>query len=112
VSQRKIIGSAQLRRGSALLQHGSILLEDDQRLVEDLLRNGRHPQSHSATGSFSLADETGRPLLPQEIAATLGNQVRDGWPGDWDRVRDPSPIIRAAASRFELFQSSAWTWGR
>jgi lipoate-protein ligase A len=107
VSQRKIIGSAQLRRGPALLQHGSILLEDDQG------RDCRHPQSHSATSdAFSLTDDTGRPLLPQEIVATLSDRVRDGWPGDWDRVRDPSPIIRAAASRFELFQSSAWTWSR
>jgi lipoyl(octanoyl) transferase len=112
VGQRKIIGSAQLRRGPALLQHGSILLQNDQRLIEGLLRDS-HPQLHSSTsGSFSLTDDTGRALLPQEIAATLSDQVRDGWPGDWDRLRDPSPIIRAAAEHFELFQSSAWTWSR
>ncbi len=113
VSRRKIIGSAQLRRGPALLQHGSILLEDDQRLVENLLRDCGHSQSHASTsGPFSLADDTGRLLLPHEIAASLGDQVRHNWPGDWDGAPDPSPILRAAASRFELFQSSAWTWSR
>jgi lipoate-protein ligase A len=113
VSQRKIIGSAQLRRGPALLQHGSIILEDDQHLIEGLLRDCSHPPSHSPTsGSFSLVDQAGCPLLPADIIATLGDRARDSWPGDWDRIRDPSVVLRAAASRFELFRSLAWTWGR
>jgi lipoate-protein ligase A len=50
VNGRKVIGSAQLRRGSALLQHGSILLHDTQRLVTGLMQGSAQPTSPISRG--------------------------------------------------------------
>jgi lipoate-protein ligase A len=113
VSDRKIIGSAQMRRGTALLQHGSIILEDDQRLVEDMLQDCSHaPDSPQYRGKFILANDAGHTLSREEVAATLSDWVRHHWTGDWESVGAPGPVLRAATSHFQQFQSSAWTWSR
>jgi lipoyl(octanoyl) transferase len=113
VSDRKIIGSAQLRRGPALLQHGSILLEDAQWLVEDLLQDhSPAPASPARPERFVLANDAGHALSLEEVAAMLSNSARHHWPGDWESVGNPAPVLRAAASHFQQFRSSAWTWSR
>ena len=113
VGERKVVGSAQLRRGTALLQHGSIVLQDDQQLVEDLLRRSTQPtSSRSPATKFTIVDQAGHRLSGEVLAASLGNRVRSLWPGSWDIVDDPISIHRLAASRFEQFRSSTWTWSR
>jgi lipoate-protein ligase A len=113
VSQRKVIGSAQLRRETAMLQHGSIILEDDQRLVEGLVRDcSPSAFSSPSTGRFTLTNGTGRPLSAGELANTVGAWAQHHWIGDWQTVSDPQPVLRTAAPYFDQFQSSAWTWNR
>lgn len=45
---KKMIGSAQLRRGVGVLQHGSILLDQSQNSMTSLLRNNRQEQDRHA----------------------------------------------------------------
>jgi lipoate-protein ligase A len=104
VQGRKVIGSAQLRRGTALLQHGSILLNDDQRVVAGLMRGS--PQSEPPELELSL----GKPA--SAVAEQIAGAARLRWNGRWERVRDPEPIVRAASLHFPQFRSSTWTWAR
>ena len=73
VAGRKLVGSAQVRRGDAFLQHGSILL------------NGQQP---GAPGGTTVAAAVGRPLPFGVVVAAI---VRT-WP---DRlVRSDGPTVR------------------
>jgi lipoate-protein ligase A len=108
VAGRKVIGSAQLRRGNALLQHGSIMLEQDQRIVLGLtLGSGCGP-----AGDSNLALLLGRPLPSIEAAETIARAAAARWPAAWERVSLPGLILDTASKHFPQFQSPAWTWAR
>jgi lipoyl(octanoyl) transferase len=78
---KKIVGSAQLRRGGAVLQHGSILLEQDQDLMGRLLAacnageaDGTSPlrdRGKDAGRGANLFEILGRTLTMHEIEAAL-----------------------------------------
>lgn len=103
---RKVVGSAQLRQGSAFLQHGSILLEGDQRLVAGLMQQPVGEHDFSGESSWSI------PLAVEEIAGRIAECAASRWSGRWNRVRDPSLLLEAAAAHYARFRSSAWTWAR
>jgi hypothetical protein len=105
VKNRKVIGSAQLRRGNALLQHGSILLHDDQHSIIDLMRGGWEPGP-------SPADERGPPLQVGDLADAIGKSVRLRWPGTWVVEADAAQVMAGASRYHQWFQSFAWTWAR
>jgi lipoyl(octanoyl) transferase len=102
---RKLVGSAQLRRGGALLQHGSILLQDEQQLVGALTK-GRAPVADTfpslLSGDLSEAD------LVEAIAGT----VQASWPGTWRKISSSDEMLQAASRHYALFCSPAWTWKR
>jgi lipoate-protein ligase A len=103
---RKVVGSAQLRRGTAFLQHGSILLEGDQRLVARLRRNP------AAVGEApNLTDWTSHRTAP-EVADRIAEFAALQWRGTWERVATAGALLQAAASHYSQFQSSTWTWAR
>jgi lipoyl(octanoyl) transferase len=111
VGGRKIVGSAQLRRGGALLQHGSILLADRQRIVRELMQGpaGQH--------SFSGQRDTVLPLLGgsltvAELAEEIAETAAARWPGDWSRMTAAGEVIEAASRHYPQFRSPAWTWAR
>jgi lipoate-protein ligase A len=115
VNGRKVIGSAQLRRGPALLQHGSILLHHAQRVVADLMRSNARPHPSSLprmADDFSLADQLGRPLLAGDVAVAVARSARRCWAAQWEPVIDPDDIVRAANHHAPQFRSSTWTWAR
>ncbi len=60
---RKLVGSAQVRKGSAFLQHGSILLDGSQEVVAAV---SRKPQVASA--ATTLSAELGHPVSFDEVA--------------------------------------------
>jgi lipoyl(octanoyl) transferase len=103
---RKVVGSAQLRRGSAFLQHGSILLEGDQRLVARLRRN-----PGSDDGAPSVA-ESGVSLTAAKVADQIAQCAFQQWSGLWERVTSTQSILGAASRYYPQFQSSSWTWAR
>jgi lipoate-protein ligase A len=69
---KKMVGSAQCRRGKGVLQHGSILLDQDQRSMHQLLTGER---SGSVDGSrqrhANLLDVLGRTVSIEELSAAL-----------------------------------------
>jgi lipoate-protein ligase A len=111
VGGRKVVGSAQLRRGGALLQHGSILLADRQRIVRELMQG---PAGHD---SFSGQRDTALPLLGGsltvvELAEEIAETAAARWPGDWNRMTVAGEVIEAASRHYPQFRSPAWTWAR
>ncbi|PYP79222.1 MAG: hypothetical protein DMD25_05585 [Gemmatimonadetes bacterium] len=74
VAGRKLVGSAQVRKGSAFLQHGSILLAGSQQVVTAV---SRKPQA--ANTETTLARVLGRPVTFEEVAdaivAAWGDEV-------------------------------------
>jgi lipoate-protein ligase A len=102
---RKMVGSAQLRRGGALLQQGSILLADDQQLVAALTTGTAlaPPSAHSPlAGALALAEVT--------EAVTRAFQAR--WPAAWQKISDSDALLQAASEHYPQFRSRAWTWER
>ena len=81
---RKLVGSAQVRRGDAFLQHGSILLDATQR--------------SSFNGGTTLAAVLGRAVSFGEVADAIINTWRDLRPSDRPTVR-PSDVIASLAPR-------------
>lgn len=77
VNGRKLVGSAQVRRGDAFLQHGSILLDGSQQRVAE------------RTGETTLAVVLGRSVDFEEVArAVVAN---------WGERLEPSDIVASRA---------------
>jgi lipoate-protein ligase A len=96
VGGRKLVGSAQVRRGSAFLQHGSMLLDGTQQVVETVSR--RPSPNGSAT---TLSAILGRPIGFDEVASAIAA----AWEGPL--VPSAGPPIRPSA-----FTDPGWTWRR
>jgi lipoate-protein ligase A len=96
VDGKKVIGSAQVRRGTAFLQHGSILLDGSQQTVETVSRR----PSPNGSGT-TLAAILGRPVGFDEVASAIA--------AAWD-----GPLVPSAhpAVRLSAFIDPTWTWRR
>ncbi|MDQ6887409.1 MAG: lipoate--protein ligase family protein [Gemmatimonadota bacterium] len=106
VGGRKLVGSAQVRRGRALLQHGSILVNDDQWLASTLLRERTEATAPAAT----LWDSLGRaPSL-----AEVGDALRDALQrleGTEALPLAGDPELEAdSRSALERYSDERWTW--
>jgi lipoate-protein ligase A len=110
VRGRKVIGSAQMRRGNALLQHGSILLHDDQFMISQLEQHSS--LSPTAYPSAGLTDPQGEQLQAGAVAAAVAGTAACRWEGSWEQVTDPDFVLRQAATHFPWFASCTWTWAR
>ncbi|HEX5576133.1 MAG TPA: hypothetical protein VFX42_09690 [Gemmatimonadales bacterium] len=110
VNGRKIVGSAQLRRGSSFLQHGSILLEDAQVFVDTLKRGGSPAPAPSRLERSTLP--LGRQVDPQEMAEAVTHTATTMWGNDSIPIDNENQILDAASGYFPRFQSADWTWTR
>src|SRR2546427_312709 len=72
VADRKLVGSAQVRKRSAFLQHGSILLDGSQEIVAAVSRT---PQVASA--ATTLSAELGRRVTWYEVVEAVVQAWRD-----------------------------------
>jgi lipoate-protein ligase A len=99
---RKLIGSAQVRRGSAFLQHGSILLDGSQDLV-----NAVSARPSAGGRATTLTAVLGRPVtfgeVTRAIVATWDDRLI---PSDRPTGRLPRP------SGSDAFSDPRWTWRR
>jgi lipoate-protein ligase A len=75
---KKVIGSAQRRFGDAVLQHGSILLSADHLKLPEFLALSEEQRSAMASllrrETATLSDVFGRPITPEEAAASIGER--------------------------------------
>jgi len=96
VAGRKLVGSAQVRRGSAFLQHGSILLDGSQERLQAVSHQPSAVSSHT-----TLSAILGRSVGFDEVASAVATT--------WGEPLTPSahPPIRPSA-----FLDPAWTWRR
>jgi lipoate-protein ligase A len=99
IGGRKVVGSAQVRRGAALLQHGSILLDGSQQLAADVSRT-----AHAASGATTLAEALGRPVTWQEVVAAVAQA--------WGDECTPTALSRPLPPSTARFLDPAWTWRR
>ena len=96
VEGRKVVGSAQVRRGTAFLQHGSILLDGSQDVINAV------SYQPSAVGSAStLSAVLGRTVGFTEVA----DAVLAAWGTAFTALHDP-PVCSTP------YADPAWTWRR
>jgi lipoate-protein ligase A len=105
VDGRKVIGSAQRRRGTALLQHGSILLRDDQHRVGALLDHVSRPAENA--GAEPLAD-----VDIDDLAGSVTTTVSRCWTGIDPLPAELHQVLEGAEQHHPRFRSDAWTWAR
>jgi lipoate-protein ligase A len=102
---RKLVGSAQLRRGRAFLQHGSILLASDPE------RLSRAVGAEAAPGRFTdLTRLLGRRVDPREVDRAL----IASWSESFGARLEPGELTpeerhRATKLRCWKYSSAAWT---
>ena len=96
---RKLVGSAQMRRGGAFLQHGSILLDGSQDVIAAV---SREPQAASA--ATTLSEELGRRITWEEVA--------DAIVATWDTGVTSPNLHQPPPTSIAWFSDPAWTWRR
>ena len=106
VNGRKVVGSAQMRRGDTFLQHGSILLDDDQEMVAQVTLGD--PPAGTETPLNRLIDT---PVAATEMADAVAEAARQ-WSGEWLEDDRGHQRTELAEGYFERFQSDEWTWRR
>lgn len=110
---RKVIGSAQVRRGGALLQHGAILLEVDVARQVGVLR----PPPGMTTAQLgevlaprliSLSEAAGRPISAEELAVALHAGLEEAWGQPLEEGTLTAGERERAAALREKYASEAW----
>ena len=99
VDGRKLVGSAQMRRGAAFLQHGSILLDGSQEMVTAASRKPQGPSN-----ATTLAAVLQRRVTFEEVARAIV--------AAWDGVVISADLPQPPPSSRTCFSSPAWTWRR
>src|SRR5712691_3917337 len=84
VAGRKLVGSAQVRKGNAFLQHGSILLDGSQEVVAAVSR-----MPHVASAATTLSAELGRRVTWDEVVEAVVQAWRDE--GTSPNLHQPPP---------------------
>lgn len=106
VGDRKLVGSAQWRRGGALLQHGSILVRDDQGVIARVMKSPITPPA-----AATLFDALGRDPSVAEVAALMRASLTRHVAGNVAEFDDAQLARDAAALRF-TYSDDTWTWRR
>jgi lipoate-protein ligase A len=99
VNGRKVVGSAQVRRGTAFLQHGSILLDGSQERL-----NTVSYQPSAVSQSTTLSAVLGRQVAFDEVASAITTA--------FDRPLPLSTALYRPLPPPSAFASPSWTWRR
>jgi lipoate-protein ligase A len=112
---RKLVGSAQARRGGAILQHGSILLEVDWDAWVNVFSYASEAGRERAYAKLparmtSLSHELGRPVTARELQAALVPAFERTF-GISLQEAEPAPDELEAARRLatEKYATEWWT---
>ncbi|HET9496504.1 MAG TPA: biotin/lipoate A/B protein ligase family protein [Chloroflexia bacterium] len=112
---RKLVGSAQARRGGAILQHGSILLDVDWDAWVNVFSYASEAGRERAYTKLpsrmtSLSEELGRPVTARELQAALVPAFERTF-GISLMEAEPTPAEEEAARRLaaEKYATEGWT---
>jgi lipoate-protein ligase A len=112
---RKLVGSAQARRGGAILQHGSILLDVDWDAWVNVFSYASEAGRERAYAKLparmtSLSEELGRPVTAREVQAAIVPAFERTF-GISLQKSEPKPDELEAARRLaaEKYASEKWT---
>ncbi|MDQ6693824.1 MAG: lipoate--protein ligase family protein, partial [Chloroflexota bacterium] len=112
---RKLVGSAQARRGGALLQHGSILLDIDWDAWTSVFAYATDAGRQRARSKLpqrmtSLRQEIGREVAPAEVCAAMAESFARLFNVEFSAESVKSgEKARAAVLAAEKYNSNAWT---
>ncbi len=95
---KKVVGSAQVRRGTAFLQHGSVLLGGSQEVI-----NAVSYQPSAVSSATSVAQVLGRRTSFAEVAQAIT--------ATWDSEFTPTIPYRPPPSP-AAYSDPSWTWRR
>lgn len=107
VDNRKLVGSAQWRRGDTLLQHGSILVRDDQAMIPRLMREPPEAPPVAATLAEALGWEPTLADLAGPLRGALEHRT-----GAAPRPFDVEEIRADMADLARAYGDDGWTWRR
>ena len=115
VGQRKLLGSAQVRRRYGILQHGTLPLKGDITRICEVLQFGSEGGRTSAAEALrhraaTVEDLLGKPLSWQRAAQALSEGFRHALDLQLE-LGDPSPaeLTRAEELKGERFTNAQWT---
>ena len=107
VGGRKLVGSAQWRRGGTLLQHGSILVRDDQGIIPRLMREPLDTAPAAASLGEALGWDPGLADAVEPLCAALEARM-----GANVEPFDPRAIGDDVAALQRTYADDEWTWRR
>ncbi len=107
VRGRKIVGSAQVRRGPGLLQHGSILLGGDQGNVARVTLGEVPPGAEGALEAL-----LGRGITYHELADAVDTALETDWGTDEECVASWARLEDNARRYYQQYRDPDWTWRR
>src|SRR5216117_2807590 len=102
VAGRKLVGSAQVRKGNAFLQHGSILLDGSQEIIAAV-----SSAPHVAGTETTLTAALDRPVSFEEVAEAVIEAFGDVGAQHAAPLPSDSPTVRPT-----VFQDPDGTWRR
>lgn len=103
---KKLLGSAQTRKGGKLLQHGSILLDRDSGLWRNLFAD-----NHSLEESISLKEWMDAPMdISQLKEQFLANPIADHKIDPTPHRLEPSELKEIEEIQSKYFGSKEWTF--
>ncbi|MGH7679316.1 MAG: lipoate--protein ligase family protein [Gemmatimonadaceae bacterium] len=108
VDRRKLVGSAQWRRGQALLQHGSILIRDDQGVIARIARGPLSAPPAAAT----LAEALGRDPSLEEFATVLRASLEHRTGCRPVPLPDDALLDHDTSQLRSAYADESWTWRR
>jgi lipoate-protein ligase A len=108
VSGRKLVGSAQWRRGGALLQHGSVLIRDDQSTISRLTNTPMDEPPTAAT----LAAALGRDPSIEEVSGPLRESLASAVGARVEPLRTDANLTSDFERLRPQYADESWTWRR
>lgn len=112
---KKLIGSAQARRGEAVLQHGTLPLSGDLRRIVQVLRYGSQAERQAAASrltsrAVTIEEVLGRPVSWEEAAAAMQQGFQEVLGLAFEQGELSSrELKRAAEIEAQKYASQDWT---
>jgi len=108
VEGRKLVGSAQWRRGGALLQHGSVLIRDDQATISRLTKTTSDDPPAAAT----LLNALGREPSLEEVSGPIRESLQAAVGARAEPLCSDRELERDVERLAVAYADESWTWRR